>query len=103
MPLEPQDSAERARRVGQVLAEYLAAVDSGQAPDRPALPAAHPDLAAELAAYFAQQDRFARLVEPLHRAGPSAETTAAAQAPSTRASGAAEPATPGPSTVSTSP
>src|SRR5262249_23299861 len=72
MPLEPEASAERERRVGQVLAEYFAAVDSGQAPDRQALLARHPELAAELAGYFEQQDRFRRLVEPLR---PVAATT----------------------------
>src|SRR5437763_16127929 len=96
MPPEPDDSAERERRVGQVLADYFAAVDSGRTPDRPALLARHPDLAAELAAYFEQQDRFARLVEPLQPAVAAAETTAPAQQTATlapEAPGAGEPAT----------
>src|SRR4051812_49330750 len=60
-----RDEADRDDRMGQVLAAYIEALDAGQAPDREALFRQHPDLAEDLAAYFAQHDRFQRLVEPL--------------------------------------
>src|SRR3954466_7334172 len=80
MSTELPDRSERERRVAEVLAEYFAAVESGRAPDRQPVLAAHPDLAAELAEYFAEQDRFARLVEPLRPVAAGAETTASAGA-----------------------
>lgn len=74
------DQVDREGRVGQVLAAYFEAFDAGRAPDREALLRAHPDLAEDLAAYFAQLDRFERLVEPLRSidpADPSEPATAA--------------------------
>src|SRR3954452_20067121 len=76
MSLEPVDSSDRERRVADVLAEYFAAVESGEGTDRQAVLAAHPELAAELAEYFEQQDRFARLVEPLRPVAAGVDTTA---------------------------
>jgi hypothetical protein len=61
---EPTDDSERGRRFEAVLGAYFEALDAGQSPDRQELLTRHPDLAAELAEFFAEQDRFHRLVAP---------------------------------------
>ena len=63
-PQHPEST--RANSVGDVLAGYLQAVERGENPDRPALLAAHPKFADELAAYFADLDRMNRPSAPLH-------------------------------------
>ena len=52
-------------RLDDVIAAYLEAAEVGNAVDRAALTAEHPDLAAELALFFVNQDHVARLTAPL--------------------------------------
>jgi serine/threonine-protein kinase len=49
--------------VEPILLKYLEAVEAGLTPDRPLLLARHPDFADELAAFFAEYDRVARLTQ----------------------------------------
>jgi hypothetical protein len=62
-------------RVNQVIAEYLKSVEDGKPVDRQELLARHSDLAAELAAFFADRDRFEQAAQPL-RAGVDMPTEA---------------------------
>ena len=58
---DPRDADER---VDQIILAYLEEVDAGREPDREALVARHPELAGELTAFFADQDRVARMARP---------------------------------------
>ena len=64
----------RADRLGEILGAYFVAVEEGRAPSREELLAQHPDLAAELADYFGEQDRLDRMVAPLRPPGEPAST-----------------------------
>jgi WD40 repeat protein/tRNA A-37 threonylcarbamoyl transferase component Bud32 len=60
-----RDPSEGERRLNDLIAAYLEAVEAGQAPDREEWLARHPDLAGELRAFFANHDRLARVGGPL--------------------------------------
>jgi WD40 repeat protein/tRNA A-37 threonylcarbamoyl transferase component Bud32 len=65
MTSEAFDSSQREQHFQQVLAAYLQAVEAGQRPDRDEWLNQHPDLAAELRLFFANQDDFAHRAEPM--------------------------------------
>ena len=89
MTTEAFDSSEQDQRFQEVLAAYLQAVEAGQQPDRDAWLTQHPDVAAQLRSFFANQDEFARLAEPL-----SAPTPLAPPPPATLAQSPAAPSAP---------
>ena len=53
---EARDSRSDERRMAEAMQRYMAALDAGQVPDRQALLADYPDLAAELASRFDSLD-----------------------------------------------
>jgi tetratricopeptide (TPR) repeat protein len=63
--MNPLLSAERQQYLEQVLGTYLEAIDQGVPIDRHDLLSRHPDLAAELARFFGEEDKFDRLAAPL--------------------------------------
>jgi serine/threonine-protein kinase len=60
------ESGTREQRVNDLIAPYLDAVAAGQGPDRQGILAAHPDLADDLAAFFADHDGVKHLAEPVN-------------------------------------
>src|SRR5579884_3116516 len=61
--MQPSASGgERELRFQEVVASYLEGLESGQAEDLPALLQRYPELAGEIAAFFDNQERIARLV-----------------------------------------
>ncbi len=76
MNAESNDSASPDRHLYEILYAYWQAVDAGQAPDRQEILRQHPELAEELQALFADQDRLDQLAQSCR-----ADRAAAASAP----------------------
>jgi tRNA A-37 threonylcarbamoyl transferase component Bud32 len=71
MTHDPDSSSEREKRLNEVLAAYLEAVEAGRQPKQEEWLARYPDLAPELAEFFANQERLADLAAPLRAAAPA--------------------------------
>jgi WD40 repeat protein/predicted Ser/Thr protein kinase len=65
----------REAKLNEILAGYLQARQRGETPDRQALAAQHPEYAADLASFFADQDRFQKAAGPLKFAAGMEEAT----------------------------
>jgi eukaryotic-like serine/threonine-protein kinase len=89
--LDPSPS--RDQRVDAVIAAYLEDVDAGRAPDRQELLARHPELAGELEAFFADNDRVDQLAQPLRLPSPPPSQRTEPEVGATRAYGEGQPAT----------
>jgi tRNA A-37 threonylcarbamoyl transferase component Bud32 len=68
-PRDPEPTEDH--RFNVVIAKYLSAVAAGRAPPRDELLREHPDLAGALAEFFADEDHFTRLTEPLRADAPA--------------------------------
>ena len=74
MTTRPRNSVSQHGRLAEVIATYFQAVEAGETPDRAAILEAHPDLAAELAGFFADEDQFDRLLSPFRGNAPTPTT-----------------------------
>src|SRR5262245_2491293 len=65
---------ERERRLDEIATAYLQEIERGNAPRPEEWLARYPDLAEELAAFFAAQEQVAQLAAPLCAAAPAPDT-----------------------------
>src|SRR5262245_50096637 len=72
MSAELLDPTERERLLDRLVTAYLEAAEAGERPDRQEWLERHPALAAELAEFFADQDRVERVVAPLRQVAEAA-------------------------------
>ncbi len=80
MTAKPMKSTSRDRRLAEIIAAYLQAVDEGQAPRREDLIDRDPDLAPELSEFFADHDQFKRVMSPFRAAVPTTQVFASSSA-----------------------
>jgi WD40 repeat protein len=80
MASETSQPEEHEEHLEEVLAAYLEAVEAGQRPDQQEWLARYPDLAAELAKFFTNQEQVAQLAAPLRAIAQPEQAGAAAEA-----------------------
>ena len=80
---------DRERRLYEIIGAYYAGVEAGQTPDRRELLTRNPDLAASLAEFFAEQNRFHRATEPLREAAQESRSEDLAELSTIRSEGKA--------------
>jgi WD40 repeat protein len=80
MPSESSSRSEREQRLEEVLAAYLEAIEAGQRPDQQEWLARYPDLATELAKFFANQEQVAQLAAPLRAISQPEQAVSASEA-----------------------
>src|SRR5262245_43624560 len=72
--MNPPDQADRDRRLDEVALAYVKEIERGNVPSVTEWLARYPDLADELAAFFAAQSQVAQLAAPLCLAAPVPDT-----------------------------
>jgi serine/threonine-protein kinase len=78
MTSDPSKQPDAELRLDEILAGYMEAEEAGRPPDPQDLLRRHPELAPQLAQFFANQDQFDRLAAPLRAAAKAAGSDAAA-------------------------
>src|SRR3954470_7919506 len=76
MPGDPS-LTEREQRLNEVVAAFIVSDEAGQPPDRRELLARHPDLVADLQAFFADHDRMRQAIQPFRPVDPAGVPTLA--------------------------
>jgi WD40 repeat protein/tRNA A-37 threonylcarbamoyl transferase component Bud32 len=84
---EPAETGSREQRLNEALAAWFERLEAGEDPDPAAWLARHPDLAEELASFFAAKAGFEQQAGPLLPTGPGARGPEASPAPVPRAVG----------------
>src|SRR3954452_2235379 len=76
MAIDPSGAIEHERRLDEVLGSYYEAIEAGRAIDPRTLIARHPDLAADLVAFFENEARFRLAADPSAPGDPEDTTLA---------------------------
>jgi hypothetical protein len=91
MASDTEEFSPRDEPLLEAVASYLEEVDAGRVPDSREVLARHPELAGELAAFFADQDQVSRLLAPLRGPAPQSLATRDASGQDPDSTGAYQP------------